>query len=181
MGRGKGHKRRLTGGFSRLVTFHSTVGLYNYKYFFVFLILLTSSLLAFAMTMIMYLSRYRAEHSSLPWMTIVATVEICLCLFPAGGLAAYHIQLSTANLTTNEHINIKRYKYFWRPNPNPMSRQGNGTGNSNGSSSMFHNPWNKGSWGNLMDRLFPSDACYMIPEEHRPLQSSSLDGMDSTV
>ena len=131
------------------------------------------------MTMIMYLSRYRAEHSSLPWMTIAATVEICLCLFPAGGLAAYHIQLSTANLTTNEHINIKRYKYFWRSITVNNNNKNNNS--RNGSGSTFHNPWNKGSWGNLMDRLFPSDACYMIPEELRPLQSSVLDAMDSAV
>ena len=32
----------------------------------------------------------------------------------------------------------------------------------------------------LMDRLFPSNAYYLIPEERRRLQSSSLDGMDST-
>jgi hypothetical protein len=114
------------------------------------------------MTMILYLSRYSTEHSSLPWVTFAWTIEISLCLFPVAGMAVYHTQLAMVNLTTNEHINVKRYRYLWQ---SPHNRK-------------YKNPWFKGSWGNMMDRLFPSDACYMIAEDQVPLQEQT-NGMDA--
>jgi hypothetical protein len=109
----------------------------------------------FEVTMILFLSRYHTEHDSLPWGTLLWTIEIGLCFFPVAGMAVYHTQLAVANLSTNEHINVKRYKYLW----------------TTGKNRKYRNPWFKGYWGNLMDRLAPSDACYMVAAEHEPLRA----------
>jgi hypothetical protein len=134
---------------------YSTVGLYNYKYFYLFLMAMSFALFSFVITLCIYVRRYKAEYASLPWVTLGIGLEIGACLLPVGGMWMYHTQLSMINLSTNEHINVRKYKYLF-PSVNGHRR--------------YRNPWFKGWMGNMMDRMQPSDACYLIPKEHEPLQ-----------
>ena len=134
------------------------MGLYNYKFFYLFLLTIFVALFSFVITLWMYVKRYKAEYGSTPMLTLVVGLEICLCLLPVTGMLLYHTQLSMANLTTNEHINLRKYKYFFTT--------------VNGKR-QFRNPWNKGWLGNLMDRMNPSDRSYMIPAEHQPLATGA--------
>lgn len=139
--------------------FRSTLGLYNYKYFYLFLFAMTFGILSFIITLIMYTRRFKAEYSTLPWTTLLLGLEISFCLLPVCGMWLYHTQLTMVNLTTNEHINVRKYKYLF-PTINGHRR--------------YRNPWFKGWMGNLMDRLQPSDACYLIPQEQEPLRSEDI-------
>ena len=93
-------------------------------------------------------------------------LEVGVCLLPVGGMWMYHTQLSMVNLSTNEHINVRKYKYLF---PHVDGRR------------QYRNPWFKGWMGNLMDRMQPSEACYMIPQEHEPLRSTTNAGGDDIV
>ena len=75
----------------------NSIGLYNYKYFYVFLITTTLGLLGFAISFYIYLKRYTKTHS-MPWGFFFLGLELCFCIIPAGGLAIYHTQLSMVNL-----------------------------------------------------------------------------------
>lgn len=58
-------------------------------------------------------------------------------------LLNYHVFLLTLNLTTNEHINSGKYKYFKDEYDD------------------FDNPFSRGStFRNILDGLFPSDKLY---------------------
>jgi len=132
----------------------NTVGLYNYKYFYTFLLTITLALMSFFGTLLIYTSRYRTENGSFPWLVMGLGAQICFILFPVGGLFLYHTQLTLLNLSTNEHMNLRRYKYFY---PVIDGRR------------IFKNPWDKGYLGNFMDRLNPSPACYEIHSDFEAL------------
>jgi len=132
----------------------NTVGLYNYKYFFMFLVAMTLGIMSFIGTLLIYSSRYKAEHGSLPWLVVVAGGQLCFILIPVGGMLVYHTQLTLMNLTTNEHINMRRYKYL---HPVINGRR------------VYKNPWDKGYMGNITDRLYPSPACYEIHSDFQSL------------
>ena len=140
----------------------NTVGLNNYKYFYMFLVSMSLAILMFAITLIMYTSRYKIEHggagawsSTYPWLVLGLGIEICFIFFPVAGLFLYHTQLSfVMNLSTNEHMNVRRYKYLY-----PVI----------GGRRQFKNPWNKGYVGNFMDRMNPSSQCYEIHADFESL------------
>ena len=67
----------------------------------------------------------------------------------------YHTQLSMVNLSTNEHINLKKYHYFFPKKANGKRH--------------FKNPWFKGILGNLNARMNPSENSYVLPLEHQGL------------
>ena len=52
-----------------------------------------------------------------------------------------HLQLTYANLTTNEQINLSRYEYLF-------DIEGGG----------YHNLFDKGCWHNFIDRFFPPSS-----------------------
>ena len=110
----------------------------------------------------MYTSRYLVEHNNgtYPWLVLGLGTEICFILFPVAGLLLYHTQLSfVMNLSTNEHMNARRYKYL-----HPVI----------GGRRQFKNPWHKGSYiGNFMDRMNPSSQCYEIHADFESLISGS--------
>lgn len=133
---------------------NNTVGLYNYKYFYIFLMSITLAIISFIGTLIFYVSRYRAQHGSIPWLVLVLGGEISIILFPVGGLFLYHTQLTLMNLSTNEHINLGKYKYLY-----PVI----------GGRRVYKNPWDKGYFNNFMDRFHPSPACYEIHSDFEAL------------
>jgi hypothetical protein len=117
---------------------------------------MTLALFSFVVTLIIYLRRY-TSNNSMPWVTLLLGLEVCICLFPVGGMFIYHTQLSMVNLTTNEHLNVRKYKYFY-PTINGKKQ--------------YRNPWFKGWMGNFMDRMQPSEMCYTIPADHQALTAS---------
>ena len=121
----------------------ATIGLYNYKFFYTFLVTLVLALLTFIGTLIVYTLRSPKVHLG---VTIVG-LFISLIVIPSGGMLVYHTQLIWRNLTTNEHQNIYRYKYF-------RSKEGSG----------FHNPFDHGFFRNLMSRCIPGDDSYIMFE-----------------
>jgi hypothetical protein len=133
----------------------NTVGMYNYKWFFSFLVFMTFALGSFAITLIMYTRRNTQTTS---WFTIFWGFEISMCFFPIAGMLAYHTQLTMVNLTTNEHLNVRKYKYLY---PTINGKR------------TYRNPWFKGWWGNTMDRLHPTDMCYMIAADRQGLTSGA--------
>ena len=137
---------------------NNTVGLYNYKYFYMFLLSLVIGISSFLVTLVIHASRYRNERGSIPWLVIVLGGQICALLFPVGGLFLYHTQLTLMNLSTNEHINMRRYKYL---HPVINGRR------------VYKNPWDKGYLGNIMDRFYPSPACYEIHSDFQSLINKS--------
>jgi len=123
-----------------------------------FLLFLVSGDASFCATLVMYTSRYKNEHGSIPWLILSLGVEICVIMLPVAGLLFYHTQLSFVNLSTNEHMNVRKYKYLY-----PMINN----------KRQYRNPWDKGYFRNFMDRLNPSPACYEIQEYHESLMGSS--------
>lgn len=128
----------------------NTIGLYNYKYFYWFLVFMSLGVVSFIITLVMYIRRFTVDHS-MPWMTLALGVELSLTTIPIVGMCGYHTQLAMVNLTTNEHMNVRKYKYLF-----PASNSG---------TRKYRNPWFKGWIGNFMDRMQPTDRSYMMPED----------------
>lgn len=140
----------------------TTVGLFNYKWFFLFLISVTVYLSNFLFLLVVYHSRV-GPHS---WATLLIGLFLGLHVFFPGFMLVYHAQLIVVNLTTNEHINTGKYDYFWESN---STTSNDGVGNR-----RFYNPWNKGWWGNILDRFQPGDQCYLLPEQERASEYEML-------
>lgn len=126
----------------------SSVGLYNYKWFLGVLAFMSFYLLNFLCLLFLY---YRRMHNA-NISTLLFGLFLGLHIFFPAGMWIYHTQLVMANLTTNEHVNTAKYDYLWDLRPDGTKR--------------FHNPWNKGFLGNLMDRFSPGDHCYLL--QHDP-------------
>jgi palmitoyltransferase ZDHHC13/17 len=141
----------------------TTIGLYNYKWFFLFLIAITTYLVSFLVILAVYYSRMKGSNST---MSLLLGLFLGLHVFFPGFMLVYHVQLVIVNLTTNEHINTSRYDYFWE-----TSSSSNG---SSGTNRRFYNPWNKGCWGNILDRFQPGDHCYLLPEQDRASEYEML-------
>jgi len=89
------------------------------------------------------------------WIAIFLGVFLGVHMTVPAGMVLYHVQLIWVNLTTNEHINTSKYDYLWHivatgDPARPVVRR-------------YRNPWNHGPWHNLLARLFPSDASYLLP------------------
>lgn len=131
----------------------NTIGLENYKYFYLFLVSMFWALLSFVITLYMYLHRYTKTHT-MPWGFFLMGLEVSLTLLPITGMALYHTQLSMVNLSTNEHMNVRKYSYFFTK--------------KNGEK-HFKNPWHKGSVGNFNERMNPSETSYILPLDRQCL------------
>ena len=134
------------------------MGLHNYRYFYMFLLTLVLADISFAVTLVTYTSRYKSAHGSIPWLVLCLGIEMCIIGLAVAGLLLYHTQLSCINLSTNEHMNIRRYKYLY-----PMINN----------KRQYRNPWDKGYFNNFIDRMNPSSACYEIREDHEGLIASN--------
>ncbi|KAL3919599.1 MAG: hypothetical protein SGILL_003677 [Bacillariaceae sp.] len=127
-------------------------------WFYLFLVTMTMAVLSFAITLGMYMHRLHKEKGESNWILLALGLEICLSILPIAGLCFYHTQLSAVNLYTNEHINVRKYKYLYPPSA---------TGKR-----QYKNPWFKGYWGNFMDRMNPSPASYEVAADHESLIGS---------
>ena len=116
------------------------------------------ALVSFMVTLTIYIRRYMKAGHSMPWFTLLLGIEVSLTFLPLFGMWIYHTQLMMVNLTTNEHMNVRKYKYLYK------SHHGKKT---------YKNPWFKGWFGNAMDRMNPSERCYMIAKEKESLLQTS--------
>ena len=129
----------------------TTIGLYNYKYFYMFLLMLTLYLMGFVWMLIVYCARESKIHGATPVFALVFGLFLGLHVFFSGGMLIYHTQLVLVNLTTNESLNKGRYHYLWQ---------------SNGSHRQFRNPYDRGWYFNCYDRLLePSAKSYLLEEQ----------------
>ena len=139
----------------------NTIGLYNYRFFFIFLVCMTLAVLSYVITFLIYLKRYTESHP-MPWGFFFLGLEVCMTSMPIGGMLFYHTQLSMTNLSTNEHLNVQKYRYFF-PLRNGQRK--------------YKNPWFKGWMGNIMDRMNPSESSYTISEDYQSLLQGKGDNM----
>lgn len=131
---------------------NNTVGLYNYPYFYVFLVGLAFYHIGFIFNLFLFVHR----SPTTPWFWLVLGLFQCLHIIPTGGMFLYHTQLCMVNLTTNEHMNVGRYDYL-------MEKSTNSSGQT---TRRYKNPWFKGYVGNFLDRMSPSNANYNLPQHH---------------
>ena len=119
----------------------NTVGMYNYKWFYLFLLFMTLCYIGFFITFGIYMSRW----SHFDTILFVEACFFALPFIPCIGMLIYHTQLSMVNLTTNEHQNLHKYSYL-------MNEQG-----------RYGNPFFRGWLSNFLDRFAPTEALYTIP------------------
>jgi hypothetical protein len=106
------------------------------------------------------LGLYLSRQTSIPWVTLLIGIYVSFNIIPAAGMLIYHTQLTLVNLTTNEHQNLRRYKYL-------QNERG-----------QYSNPFFRGVLGNFVDRFAPSEASYTLRrsadhEHHTLLQSQN--------
>mmetsp|Transcript_18381 Transcript_18381/g.36848 ORF Transcript_18381/g.36848 Transcript_18381/m.36848 type:complete len:778 (-) Transcript_18381:38-2371(-) len=123
----------------------TTIGLYNYIYFYLFLAcfcLMESGLIT---SWIIFI------HRSKTFPKTIAFVGgyLALYLFPVLMMVIYHTQLLCKNMTTNEQINARKYRYFWDNNR------------------KFRNPFDQGIITNVLQKLSPCRNAYEFNQHGR--------------
>jgi palmitoyltransferase ZDHHC13/17 len=145
----------------------TTIGLYNYKWFFLFILTITIYFIMFWIMLLVHYSRKSSTTHRGNFLTLLFGIYLGLHILFSGGMVIYHLQLIYVNLTTNEHINVSRYEYFWDTTSTKSTNSTNNTHNNVVPRRVFYNPWDKGCLRNLYDRLIePGDHCYLIPDQY---------------
>jgi ankyrin repeat protein len=116
----------------------ATIGLYNYLYFFLFLIAFCLMAVGFIAAWIIFLIR----SNPFPKGAFLMGGYFSLYLIPVGFMACYHANLVLSNISTNEQMNVRKYRYFWDE------------------SGRFHNPFNRGISNNISQRCCPDRSSY---------------------
>lgn len=124
----------------------TTIGLYNYRYFYSFVFCMSVSEFFFGITGILYLSHPEDPNGGIEFRMIFLAIYLALFGFLSVGLCIYHTQLIHSNLTTNEHANAQRFKYL---------RYDPATG-------KIDNPFDKGFIKNFIGRFKPWKGSYML-------------------
>jgi len=137
-------KRRCVNKFDHFCPFvGNTVGRDNYKFFIGLLFLHTICFLLWMITSVYYMRR-----TTVSWTLIFFFIYTILWEFMIFSLLSYHLQLISKNFSTNEHINIGKYKYL------------------RNAFSSIDNPFDRGNfWENLKDALFPTGQVFYTREE----------------
>ena len=119
------------------------VGLYNYRYFYFYLVFHCIAVLGFIITCSKYLHR-----AGFDWITVLDMVYVGIFIIPGLGMLYFHTQLTLNNLTTNEQSNLWRYKY--------LQDEGG----------RYNNPFDKGKLNNFYTRIVsPGKATYTLEDE----------------
>jgi palmitoyltransferase ZDHHC13/17 len=136
----------------------NTVGLYNYPYFYLFLFSLAFLHVGFLFNFALFIHR----SPKMPWGWFLWGIYQGLHILPTGGMWVYHTQLSLEGLTTNEHMNVKKYDYL-----NEKTTHNNGS-----VTTRYRNPWFKSYPRNFLDRLSPTSELYTMPRHLQQNYSS---------
>ena len=141
----------------------NAIGLYNYKWFYLFLLSMSLFFVNMWFLMIVYWNRKKKVSLVAALIGIYFASHILM----TGGLLIYHTQLVLVNLTTNEHINVRRYDHFWTKDSQGQRK--------------YRNPWFQGYWNNVLDRFFPTQASYRLPDQQDSLLARGQDKIDRIV
>jgi len=117
----------------------TTIGLYNYIYFYLFLLSFCLMEVGFITAWIMFLARSKV----FPKGAFLMGGYLSLYLIPVGFMAFYHTTLVLTNSSTNEQMNARKYRYLW-------------------SEGRFHNPFNQGSIRNILQRCWQDRSSYEL-------------------
>lgn len=117
----------------------TTIGLYNYIYFYLFLLSFCLMEVGFITAWIMFLTRSKV----FPKGAFLMGGYLSLYLIPVGFMAFYHTTLVISNSSTNEQMNARKYRYLW-------------------SEGRFHNPFNQGGIRNILQRCWPDRSSYEL-------------------
>ena len=138
----------------------TTIGLYNYTYFYSFIWVFTIADILFTTTGFLHWKHGMtaaaaaiatdAAKESMEIGTLMLVIYFSIYIVMTGGLSIYHTQLIKNNLTTNEHQNMHKYNYLKKKN-------------SDGSVTL-HSPFNKGFLRNLMSRFAPGRDSYILED-----------------
>ncbi|KAL7438432.1 hypothetical protein ACHAXH_003451 [Discostella pseudostelligera] len=123
----------------------TTIGLYNYIYFYLFLISFCLMMVGFIASLIMFITR----SSVFPKGTFLIGGYLSLYIIPVAFMAFYHTSLILSNMSTNEQLNTHKYPYFW-----------DGSG-------RFNNRFNQGAIHNILHRCCPDRTSYELGELER--------------
>ena len=118
----------------------TTVGLYNYKYFYLFVLSFTITEILFTVTGFLHIHHGPGKE----YGKILIAIYFSIYTLLTGSLSIYHTQLIRENLTTNEHQNRFKKSYAYL-----LSNDG-------------RNPFNKGFLQNLYSRIYPSKESYIL-------------------
>lgn len=143
----------------------TTIGLYNYKYFYLFVVSFTITEILFTTTGILYLKK-APDNAGIEVTKLLIALYFSIYMIMTGGLSIYHTQLVRKNLTTNEHQNFFKYKYL---------KDENGA---------YRNPYNRGCFRNFRSRFFPGKSSYALMLPNRDLEqtlSAGIVGNESDI
>lgn len=122
----------------------TTIGLYNYIYFFLFLLSFCFMEVGFISAWIMFMKRSKV----FPKGAFLMGGYLSLYLIPVGFMAFYHTTLIFQNMSTNEQMNARKYRYFWNDG-------------------RFYNPFNQGIVHNILQRCWPDRSTYELCQPRR--------------
>ena len=170
----------------------NTIGLYNYKWFYLFLLTMTWYFVQHIVLWCKYVGR--SDTTTISTGLWILALYLPLHILMTGSLLIYHTQLTLLNLTTNEHLNLQKYDYLWTTSSSttsssssmfgddPEAADSNGTTDpqpanpripsANVLNRKYKNPWYKGFVGNTWDRFNPSHSSYLLPEVGERLLAS---------
>lgn len=129
----------------------TTIGLYNYIHFYLFLVSFCLMEGGFIMAWITFLKRSK----EFPKGTFLIGGYMALYLIPVGFMAFYHTTLMLNNISTNEQMNARKYRYFWDE------------------SGRFRNPFDQGKIRNVLQRFWPDRSSYEL-SQRQPLRSTGV-------
>lgn len=123
----------------------TTVGLYNYLYFYLFLISFCLMEGGFLTAWVMFLKR----SQSFPKGAFLMGAYFALYTAPVLMMAFYHTTLILNNISTNEQLNARKYRYLWDE------------------SKRFRNPFDHGKIRNILQRCWPDRSSYQLAQPKR--------------
>eukprot|EP00548_Thalassiothrix_antarctica_P007153 CAMPEP_0194130414 /NCGR_PEP_ID=MMETSP0152-20130528/1455_1 /TAXON_ID=1049557 /ORGANISM="Thalassiothrix antarctica, Strain L6-D1" /LENGTH=708 /DNA_ID=CAMNT_0038824921 /DNA_START=398 /DNA_END=2524 /DNA_ORIENTATION=- len=142
----------------------ATIGLNNYSWFYATLFFMTTSCIGFIITLFIYLSR------RFSYTILFMGIELSLIILLAGGMCLYHTQLTTLNLTTNEHMNLHRYEYL---QSSPNERR---DGMKFGPQGRYFNPFYRGWFRNTIQRFNPTKQSYTLLQQTNDREDDENNG-----
>ena len=111
---------------------------------------------------VLHRSLTSGQHT-FPKGLFVVGLYIGVYLLPVAGMAMYHTRLLLANISTNEQMNFRRYRYFWVEEEDRGDGQDEDEENKTSTVRRnFVNPFDQGRIRNVLSKLVPDRSCYVL-------------------